>query len=111
MFPEGSRSRNHRLQPGFAGSALIASRIDATVLPVGITGTEVIKGIGWCLRRPKITVKIGHPFKPTVNGKLTRPELTRLTEFMMERIAGLLPPEYGGYYTGEKTNSENRESS
>ena len=104
MFPEGSRSPNHRLQPGFSGSALIASRIDATVLPVGVTGTEAIKGIGWCLRRPKITAKIGRPFKPPVNGKLTRPELTRLTEYMMERIAELLPPDYGGNLSTEKVN-------
>lgn len=104
MFPEGSRSRNHRLQPGFPGSALIASRIDAPVLPIAITGTEVIKGLGWCLRRPKIKVKIGLPFKPSVSGKLTKPELTRLTEHMMERIAELLPPEYGGNFSGEKIN-------
>jgi len=104
MFPEGSRSPNHRLQPGFLGSALIASRINTTVLPIGITGTEVIKGIGWYLRRPKITVKIGRPFKPPITGKLTRPELTRLTEFMMERIAALLPTEYGGNFSAEKVN-------
>lgn len=105
MFPEGSRSPNHRLQPAFSGSALIASRLGTSILPVGITGTESIKGTGWFLRRPKITVNIGHPFNPPINGKLTRVELTRLTEFMMERIAELLPPEYGGNYSGEKTKN------
>lgn len=105
MFPEGTRSPNHRLQPAFSGSALIASRIGASILPVGITGTENIKGAGWWLRRPKITVNIGRPFNPPVNGKLTRVELTRLTEFMMERIAELLPPEYRGNYSGEKTKN------
>lgn len=105
MFPEGTRSPNHQLQPAFSGSALIASRIGVSILPVGITGTESIKGAGWFLRRPKITVNIGHPFNPPVNGKLTRAELTRLTEFMMERIAELLPPEYRGNYSGEKTKN------
>ncbi len=105
MFPEGSRSWNHRLQPAFSGSALIASRIGTSILPVGITGTESIKEAGWWLRRPKITVNIGHPFNPPVTGKLTRVELTRLTEFMMARIAELIPQEYGGNYSGEKTKN------
>lgn len=104
MFPEGQRSKNAQLQPAFAGSALVAVRSDVPILPVGITGTEKIKGRAWLFRRPRITVNIGHPFYlPAVNGKLTRAELVRLTNFMMEHIAELLPSKYRENYDGKES--------
>jgi len=103
MFPEGTRSHNAQLQPAFPGSALIAYRHGVPILPVGITGTEKIKGVAWLLRRPQITVNIGHPFYlPPVNSKLTKDELAKLTNGMMERIAELLPREYRGSYLREE---------
>ena len=102
MFPEGKRSKNAQLQPGFSGSALIAWHSGAPILPVGISGTERIKGAGWLLRRPQITVNIGRPFYlPPVSSKLTKLKLAEHTDFIMERIAELLPPEYRGNYAGE----------
>lgn len=99
MFPEGSRSKDTRLQPAFPGSALIALRNDTPILPIGITGTERIKGPTWLFRRPRLTVNIGHPFRlPRADGKLSKTELTRLTNFMMERIEELLPAEYRGNF-------------
>ncbi len=99
IFPEGTRSKNAQLQLAFPGSALIALRCGAPVLPVGITGTERIKGAAWFLRRPKITVNIGPPFHlPPVNSKLSKIELAELTNLIMERIAELLPVEYRGNY-------------
>lgn len=103
MFPEGRRSHNAQLQPAFPGSALIAYRHGVPILPVGITGTEKIKGVAWLLRRPQITVNIGHPFYlPPVNSKLTKDELAKLTNGMMEHIAELLPREYRGNYLREE---------
>ena len=99
MFPEAKRSKNAQLQPAFPGSALIALRSGAPILPVGITGTEKIKGVGWLLRRPQMTVNIGSPFHlPPVNGKLSKIELAELTNFIMGHIAELLPAEYQGHY-------------
>lgn len=99
VFPEGRRSKNAQLQPAFPGSALIALHNGVPVLPVGITGTEKIKGAAWFLRRPKITVNIGRPFSLSpVSNNLTKAELAELTHFVMERIAELLPPEYRGSY-------------
>ena len=103
MFPEGKRSKRAQLQRAFPGSALIASHVGAPILPVGITGTEHIKGVTWWLRRPKITVNIGHPlYPPPVNTKLTKVELAQLTDSIMEHIAELLPPEYRGDYAEEE---------
>ena len=108
MFPEGKRSLNAQLQPAFSGSALIALRSGVPILPVGITGTEEIKGIAWILHRPVITVNIGQPFYlPTVNSRLTRAEMVELTNFIMGRIAELLPPEYQGNYAREIKQDEN----
>ena len=109
MFPEGKRSSNAQLQPALSGSSLIAVHSGTQVLPIGITGTEKINGVGWLLHRPQITVNIGHPFYLTPsNGKLTKSELARLTNYSMERIAELLPQEYrGNYVPKEVANYEN----
>lgn len=108
MFPEAARSKNAQLQPAFPGSALIALRGGAPILPVGITGTEKIEGVAWILRRPVITVNIGHPFcLPPVNSRLTKVEMAELTNFIMGRIAELLPPEYRGNYAQEVRRDEN----
>ncbi len=103
MFPEGGRSKNAQLQPAFPGSTLIALRNGVPILPVGITGTEKIKGAVWLLRRPEVIVNIGYPFSlPPVGSKLTKAELAGLTNSMMARIAELLPPEYRGYYAEQR---------
>ncbi len=102
MFPEGTRSSNARMQPALPGAALIASRMGVPVLPVGITGTDKLRKLGWCLlHRPRITVTIGRPFNPpTTDGKLTREQRNRLINDIMRKIAALLPPEYHGVYAG-----------
>ena len=98
MFPEATRSRKAQLQPAFPGSALFASRQAVPVLPVGIAGTERLKGL-WILRRPRIVVNIGKMFYlPSSGGKLSKDKLAEHTELIMRRIAELLPPEYRGVY-------------
>ena len=102
MFPEGMRSHHGRLQHAFSGSALIAWRSGVPILPVGITGTEKIKGVAWLLRRPQITINIGHPFRLSpASSKLTKEELAERTKDIMGHIAELLPPEYQGHYAGQ----------
>ncbi len=102
VFPEGTRSKNAQLQHAFPGAALIASRSGVPILPVGITGTEKIRGVAWILHRPRITVNIGHPFYlPSVNSKLTKVELAEFTNSIMVHIAELLPPQYRGNYAGQ----------
>ncbi len=99
MLPEGKRSPDHRMGKADFGSALIALRSSAPVLPVGITGSEQIDGIGLVLRRPRITVSIGKPFSfPKSTGKLERERLIEVSNHIMYRIAELLPKEYQGIY-------------
>ncbi|MBN2187681.1 MAG: 1-acyl-sn-glycerol-3-phosphate acyltransferase [Dehalococcoidia bacterium] len=99
MFPEGKRSRNGKLTIGKSGSAVIASQADVPLLPVGITGTDKIKGISWLWRRPEIVISIGKPFKlPFIDGRLNKSQIKLLTSQLMGEIAALLPPEYQGVY-------------
>jgi len=99
MFPEATRSQNGQLQPALPGSALIAIRGGVPILPIGISGTEKMKGPFWMLSRPRVTVNIGHAFHlPPVNGKVSRTKLVELTDFIMSHIAELLPPSQRGIY-------------
>ena len=98
VFPEGTRSKTAVLQPGMLGAAFIALRTGAPVLPVGICGTEGLRGAGF-LRHPAITINIGEPFTVApAQGRVTRQALQDLTAHIMERIAQLLPPSYQGVY-------------
>jgi len=101
MFPEGSRSSKAQLLRGYPGIALIAVRSGAPILPVGITGTEKLKGMGW-LQRPRVTISFGKPFTlPVADGSVSRSQLRYLTDLIMTKIAALLPPEYQGEYRGK----------
>ena len=98
MFPEGTRSSG-QLQSGFMGAALIAERAGVPVVPIGLIGTERIKGWKWMLRRPRIIVNIGLPFRLSLDSnKARRAGLEENTNVIMEHIAGLLPEEYRGLY-------------
>jgi 1-acyl-sn-glycerol-3-phosphate acyltransferase len=99
IFPEGMRSRSARLQPAFSGAALVVHRNHVPILPVGITGTERMRGATWFCNRPSVTVNIGSPFYlPLVSGKPDKDELAEMTSYIMEQIARLLPVEYQGDY-------------
>lgn len=99
MFPEGKRGLDYQLDEGEMGVAFIALRTGAPILPVGISGSENIKGPGVILQRPRITVAIGPPFSfPPGKGKLRREQLAQATGTIMERIADVLPPGYRGVY-------------
>lgn len=101
MFPEGTRSGGRGLGPGQPGSALIALRTGAAVVPAAITGTEVITlpGIFWrLLRRPRIRIVLGEPFHLESGGRLTAEQVQQATDEIMRRIAALLPEQYRGVY-------------
>lgn len=103
MFPEGTRSRTAKMQRPKGGASLVALRSGALILPVGISGSEAVSGLGFIFRRPKITVNVGQPFTlPQREGKLTGAQLDKLSDVIMEHIADLLPENYRGVYGRSK---------
>jgi 1-acyl-sn-glycerol-3-phosphate acyltransferase len=99
MFPEGGRSRDGKLRKGKPGSVVIASKTNVPILPVGIVGTDKIRGISWLWKRLDIVVNIGKPFKlPPASDRMSKSQMQLLTTQLMSEIAALLPPEYQGAY-------------
>lgn len=105
IYPEGMRSQSQKVKLAFHGAAMIASRSGAPIIPIGISGTEQIRGIGWIWRRPQIKLNIGRSFTlPPIEGRPTKYELAKLTDVIMEHITEILPKAYHGYYRARSLN-------
>jgi len=103
IFPEGTRSKIHKLGQAHAGMGMIALRSGAPVLPVAIYGTEN----SFKKFRPRITIIFGEPMILTPRGKkITREDIDQSTEQVMHRISSMLPPEYRGVYAEKLAASE-----
>ncbi len=99
IAPEGTRSRAGVLQRGRSGTAYLASRTGAPILPIGISGQEKAFRSLLRLRRPTIRVVVGEPFTlPGTPNRVKGDQLDAYTEQIMRRLAELLPPEYRGVY-------------
>ena len=99
MFPEGTRSRTGHLGKLQPGTALIALRTGATVLPCAITGTEQLRNPFSVLRRPKITFTVGQPIPVEALRRPTEEQVNELTARITAAIHALLPPKYHATYT------------
>ncbi len=97
MFPEGTRSGG-RLGRAEPGTALIALRTGALVLPVAIWGTEHVRLPRDLFRRTKAHARFGEPYRLPNPSRITREAVAAGTDEIMRRIAELLPPEYRGEY-------------
>jgi 1-acyl-sn-glycerol-3-phosphate acyltransferase len=102
IFPEGTRSKTRQLQPALPGAMFIALENDALLIPVAVTGTENFIDLTWLLRRPRITVTVGKPFRlpKHAGGPMDKDLLASMGTITMQHIAELLPPEYRGLYAG-----------
>jgi 1-acyl-sn-glycerol-3-phosphate acyltransferase len=101
MFPEGTRSTTGAMTRGHPGTSMVALRAGAPILPVAITGSEVVRLPSAFLRpfrRTKIRMVVGQPFfLPSVR-RPRADDIERCTDIIMGHIADLLPPQYRGYY-------------
>jgi 1-acyl-sn-glycerol-3-phosphate acyltransferase len=99
ISPEGTRSKQtHALIRARGGAALLASRSGAPVVPVAVRGTETFVNDLLHLRRPRIAVRIGTPYRLTISPRAKGAELEKGTDEIMFAIAALLPPAYRGEY-------------
>ena len=99
MFPEGHRSETRALVEAHPGTALLALRSNAPVLPVAITGSEAFRRgplIG--IQQPRVRVVIGKPFRFNHQGRITRVDVEAAQDRIMREIAALLPARYRGVY-------------
>ncbi len=101
MFPEGTRSKTASLAEGEPGTAVIALRSGASILPVAIWGTEKIRLPRDFLGRHRFNVQIGEPFHLPETKRLTKQQVAKGTHEIMERISQLLPERYRGGYGSE----------
>ena len=98
MFPEGTRSGGRGLKEGEPGTAIIALRSAAPVLPVAIWGTENVKLPRDLRHRTKIWVRFGPPIAFPERKRVTKEDVAAATAEIMAHIAELLPAQYRGVY-------------
>jgi 1-acyl-sn-glycerol-3-phosphate acyltransferase len=103
VYPEATSAMAF-LRPARPGTAFLAARTGARLLPVGFSGlTEVFPRLRQG-RRARVMVRIGRPFGPfavSARGQARRQALDELGHEIMRHIAELLPPELRGYYSDD----------
>ena len=104
MFPEGTRSRTGRMGKFHRGTAVLALRAGATIIPCGVSLTEKVKTPFHLVTRPPLSLNIGEPI--TITRKNPNNEnVASLTEEIAKAVEQLLPLEY----RRENTNGKNIE--
>ena len=106
IFPESTRNPYIGMQQAVPGVALLASKTQTPILPVGITGTERL-GPLWRIVFPTgdLRVHIGRPFTlPDTKNPFTHEQLTEMMNTVMGRIADLIPNNYHGVYKPSTPN-------
>ena len=63
LAPEGTRSPTCQLQPGKDGAVMLALRSNAAIVPIGVTGTQLVETYWKKLRRAPVHLSIGEPFR------------------------------------------------
>jgi len=98
IAPEGRRSPRG-LARAMRGTAFLAARTGAPIVPVAAWGQEGTFTHLRRLRRPRLEVHIGQPFRlPGTPNHARGAELDAYTDDIMAAIAGLLPEGYRGSY-------------
>lgn len=98
MMPEGTRSPDATLQRAEPGIGLLARRSGAPVVPVGVWGSENALPKGASMpRRAEVHVRYGEPVH-LPGASMSNQEGA---DWIMERIADLVPERYRGVYRRE----------
>jgi len=82
LFPEGTRKEGRDVAPLHDGAMFVAARTGATVVPVGIGGSDRAMPKGAKLPRPtKIRIVVGPPIDPpSAEGRVSRSALSAKSE-------------------------------
>ncbi|UCR90516.1 lysophospholipid acyltransferase family protein [Mycetocola spongiae] len=100
IYPEGTRSLDGRLYKGRTGVAWLALTTGATVVPVGLIGTNKMLPIGAKVPRLKrVTLRFGEPIDVSAHGPATSGKARRLaTDEIMAAIHALSEQELAHEY-------------
>jgi 1-acyl-sn-glycerol-3-phosphate acyltransferase len=112
MFPEGSRSRSMKIERVLPGAGLVALQGKVAIVPAAITGTERLPFNGTKQHRKGdapfpnpghrgVRIIFGKPIHipETIDGKRTT--ASAATDYLMRRVAEMLPEAYRGIYGAE----------
>lgn len=107
IFPEGTRSRTGAMIEGKRGILLIAKLTKANIIPISMTGTEILLPIAKDgnmgdekFNYADINIKFGEPITlPIKDKEEDKHEYDdRAMTYIMKSIANLLPEKYRGIY-------------
>lgn len=113
LFPEGTRSRVKSMIEAKPGFAVIASKANVPVVPIGIEGVDEIfpvndNDIGkeFFKKRGTAKITIGKPFyiEKQAENEDRDQWLKRITDDAMYRISALVSPRYRGVYNKKDDN-------
>lgn len=118
IFPEGTRSRSHRIERVHEGVGMFALRAGAPIVPVTITGSEFLPLNGaktdrsgprqW---RPQVAITFGEPFTLPHKEDGSRMGVAEATDYIMRRVAAMLPEQYRGIYSSSSPASDSAKTS
>lgn len=101
LAPEGTRSKVGALIEARDGAAYLATRSGATLVPMGISNSDLVGSNLTHLRRTRMIVNVGPSFSlPDIGRRPRSTDLASYTHLIMVHIAALLPERYWGYYAG-----------
>jgi 1-acyl-sn-glycerol-3-phosphate acyltransferase len=99
IAPEGTRSKDGKLQEGKGGVAFIAHKKDIPMIPVAVMGFTSFSRNIRRLRRTVITIKVGEVFEIVQKGgRIDANARQALADEIMMRLAVLMPNEMRGHY-------------
>lgn len=102
IFPEGG-AWAEMLRPARPGTAYLAARTDARILPVGFTGFNDVFPLR-IKNKPRVTIRVGKPYGPVSvsgRGRERREQLDELGDRIMKEIANLLPDRLRGRFSSD----------
>ena len=99
IAPEGTRSKDGKLQQGKGGVAFIAHKKDVPMIPVAVMGFNSFSKNIKRLKRTVVTIKVGEVFEIIQKGGRIDGETRQvLADEIMLRLAVMMPNERRGYY-------------
>jgi 1-acyl-sn-glycerol-3-phosphate acyltransferase len=105
VFPEGTRSRSGGMQCFLPGVSRYFETPGLWVMPIGITGTETMFGIGeQKIGVAQISMAIGPAISVESVRAVTGADRRAFVDRLGHEVAALLPPSYQGAYAASTAN-------